>query len=97
MRYKLSQITEALEFFRYNSSIDGDNATIEISVREENIESGSLLGVLTLSTEVEKAEESYSRYSGNKTVKYSLEVFPHHEGRPPTLTTQESQLLIKKR
>lgn len=93
MKCTLKQLIEAVDFFRYNNGLNNDNAIIEISVKEEDVETGDLLGAFIISAETEKPQDSWSRYDGVRKVKYTLEVFSSHENRPPVLTTQEVQVL----
>lgn len=93
MKCTLKQLIDAVDFFRYNNGLSNDDTVIDVDIKEENIQTGDLIGVLTISAQSEKGEDTWSRYAGPRKIKYTLEVFSNHENRPPVLTTQEVQEL----
>jgi len=95
MKFRLQQIKDAIDFFRYESGCS-DTEVVEVCISEENIEQGSIMGTMSVTIESTKSVEKWSRYSGDKKIKYCLEIFPAHENRNRILTTEETQELILK-
>jgi hypothetical protein len=95
MRYTIQQIREAIDFFRYETGCS-DTDLIEISLLQENLDRGSIMDTVIFTAEVVKSPETWSRYKGDKKIKYCLEIFPAHENRNPILTTSLTQELIVK-
>jgi hypothetical protein len=95
MKFRIQQIKDAIDFFRYESGCP-DTEVVEVSILEEDIQEGSIMGTMSLTIESTKSVEKWSRYCGEKKIKYCLEIFPAHENRNPILTTEETQELVLK-
>ena len=93
MKFKIKDISNALEYFKYNGTIDTKLSHIEISLRIEDLDNNKVGSSMTFSAEGIKQPSAYERIKTPKSIVISMEIFPESENRPPRATVQESQVL----
>lgn len=98
MRFKAKQIHDILEHIRYTLHVPIESANIDITIREEDLETNKLVSCLVMVVTYEAKPGQYSMWRGIKYIKHTLEVFPESEGaRDIHITTEESYDLPEKR
>lgn len=96
MRVKWSQIYAAMEHLRREANL-GDSKEHEMTVttREEDPGNGILGECVILNVAIVKKPNSYDDLKTDKTIEYTVEIWPVSENRPPRFVAVETRDIIK--
>lgn len=99
MKINLIELINGLKEIQYRM-YDKDTPEVEISLREENIDTGVIMSSLIFSCTYNDSKSisySWSNYESERKISNTLEIFPIHENKRPIFTIQESRELIPKK
>lgn len=95
MRVKWSQIYAAMDTMRREAGLDNiKDSDINITMREEDPGGGVIGDCIILTTAVVKKAASYEDIKSDKTIEYTIEVWPYSENRPPRFVAVETRDII---